>query len=174
MSSFIAIALITKTRGIRGEVSAVLLTDFPDRFAQLDRVLLYSDDLETWERLEGHWFHKDRVILKFEGIDSVESVSSLVGCEVRILEEDRVALPDDFFFDYELQQCEVYVQGEYLGQVVDVLSVADSGSNLIIALADGQELMLPFVKQFVAEVDLQNKRISINLLPGLLDTAHTP
>lgn len=174
MSSFIAIALITKTRGIRGEVSAVLLTDFPDRFAQLDRVLLYSDDFETWERLEGHWFHKDRVILKFEGIDSVESVSSLVGCEVRILEEDRVALPDDFFFDYELQQCEVYVQGEYLGQVVDVLSVAGSGSNLIIALADGQELMLPFVKQFVAEVDLQNKRISINLLPGLLDTAHTP
>jgi len=77
--SLVVIAHATRTRGLKGEVVADLLTDFPDRFQGLARLFAVAAGGEPWPiQLENHWFQKDRVVLKFAGYDTVEAASALV------------------------------------------------------------------------------------------------
>ena len=85
MTEFIAIALIVKARGIRGEVSAELLTDFPERFSSTNDVRVALPGAEYQEFIESARFHKGRVLLKFRGRERPEQVRELIGGEVQIL-----------------------------------------------------------------------------------------
>ena len=169
MKQFVSIAKITKTHGVRGEVTAILLTDFPDRFRQLRQVCLSSREESFWEEIERYRFHKNRVILKFQGRERPHEVQELVGCEVQIPESDRVELPDDTYFDSDLEGCEVFTEDQLLGEVLEILKSGGGSVNLVIATPDGQEFMVPLVKDFVKEIDLQNSRIRVDLPPGLLE-----
>ena len=76
--NFVTIAKISKTRGLRGEVVADILTDFPERFEILDKVFIVKPNGETLEAgLENFWFQKGRVILKFENFDKIENAETL-------------------------------------------------------------------------------------------------
>ena len=89
--SFIAIARIARTRGNRGEVLADLYTDYPDRFSELEEVWLeFSDGRKQCMVLEETWGHKGREVLKFEGIDTISSAETLIGCWVVIPAEKAV------------------------------------------------------------------------------------
>ena len=170
-SSFISIAKITKTRGVRGEVSAIVLTDFPDRFQDVDKVRLSSPDNESWETLERFRFHKDRVLLKFAGRDSIEEVADFAGCEVQVPESDRVSLPEDTFFDDQLEECRVVEEGKTLGKVDRVFRGGGESVNLVVTLEDTREIMIPFVGEFIERVDIGRREILVTLPDGLLDTA---
>ena len=125
---FVAIAKIVRTRGIRGEVVAEILTEFPDRFRFLDRVHLSRLGFTGWEVLEHHWFQKNRVILRFKGRKTPHEVEALVGCEVQVPESERIELPDDTFFDSDLLGCQVIQGQDSLGLVVDVSKQTSASS----------------------------------------------
>jgi len=92
----IVVARAVRTRGLKGEIVADLLTDFPDRFDRLSQFLAVSPDGQRKDvRLEGHWFQKGRIILKLIGYDSIESASSLVGFEFAVPASERVKLAED-------------------------------------------------------------------------------
>jgi len=167
LNQFVSIAKITKTHGVRGEVTAILLTDFPERFRQLREVRLVSVKGSFCEEIERYRFHKNRILLKFQGRERPQEVQELLGCEVQVPECDRVELPDDTYYDSDLEGCQIFAGDQLLGEVVELLKSGGSPVNLVIATPDGKEFMVPLVKEFVKEVDVQSARIWVELPPGL-------
>jgi 16S rRNA processing protein RimM len=79
-SELVVIARAVKPRGLKGEIVAELLTDFPERFEDVDELVVVSPRGErTTKRLEDYWFQNDRVVLKISGYDDVDTAKELVG-----------------------------------------------------------------------------------------------
>src|SRR6185503_17645765 len=98
-SDLVLIARAVKTHGLKGEVAAELLTDFPERFEDLDEVVLVSPGGEQKTvSIEEFWFQRDRVVLKIDGYDDVDAAKELIGYEFAVPESDRVELDTDEFY----------------------------------------------------------------------------
>ena len=97
-SELVIIARAVRPRGLKGEIVAELLTDFPDRFEDIEELVLVSPKGErTTKRLEDYWFQNDRVVLKLADYDDVEAAKELVGFELAVPESERVPLPTDHY-----------------------------------------------------------------------------
>ena len=168
-SELVIIARAVKTRGLKGEIVAELLTDFPDRFEDLEELILVSPSGErTIKRLENFWFQNDRVILKVAGYDDVDTAKELVGFEFAVPEQDRVPLPADHYYDWELEGCTVKVGSERIGIVNSVLKTG--GAEILVVIDDGgKERLIPLADSIVVEVDTAGKTIVIDPPEGLLD-----
>src|SRR5215471_68407 len=94
----IVVAHVVKVRGLRGEVVADLLTDFPDRFEQLTSLMaVAADGARRSLQIERRWFHGQRLVLKFAGFDRIEAAKELVGCDLAVPADERIELPADSF-----------------------------------------------------------------------------
>lgn len=171
MDPFVAVARIVKSRGIKGEVAAEILTDVPDRFACLAEVIVRVNERRFWERIERFWFHQSRVILKFEGRDSPEAVAGLIGGSVEVPEEQRAPLPGGLYYHSDLVGCRILESGEFRGEVTGILELGGAGANLVVNGRAGLEYMVPLVRDFVLNVDVARKEIRVKLPPGLLELA---
>ena len=166
----IVVAHVVKTRGLRGEVVADLLTDFPDRFEKLDRLIgIAPDQAQRSLQIEEQWFHGDRLVLKFAGFDRIEEAKELVGFELAVPSAERIQLPPDNFYEWELAGCRVEtIGGGYVGEVkgimrpggVELLTVVDS---------TGREILVPMVADICVEIDTEKKLIRIDPPEGLLE-----
>jgi 16S rRNA processing protein RimM len=165
----IAVARIVKTRGVRGEVAAHLLTDFPERFDGLEE-LIAVDAAGKRETLaiEKSWLHGGRVILKFAGYESPEAAQVLVGRELAVPEQDAVELEDDEFYDWQLIDCRVEtIDKREVGRVTEVLH---TGAAPVLVVKDGaREHLLPLAESICVEVDLEAKFIRVDPPEGLLE-----
>jgi 16S rRNA processing protein RimM len=165
----ISIARIARPQGIRGEVIADILTDFPDRFADLDEVTLRRDDKVFGPlKLEHHRFHKGRVLLKFAGYDDLDKADELRDASVVIGRDELVELEEDEYFLFDLEGCEVVtMEGRQLGVV---LKVEDFGAApLLVVQSEGKEILIPLTREICPEVDTESKKIVVNPPDGLLD-----
>jgi 16S rRNA processing protein RimM len=168
-SELVIFARAVKPRGLKGEIVAELLTDFPDRFEDLEELILVSPSGErTTKRLEDFWFQNDRVVLKVAGYDDVDAAKELVGVEFAVPESERVPLPADHYYDWELEGCTVKVGGESIGKVNSVLKTG--GAEILVVIDDsGKERLIPLADSIVVEVDAAGKTIVIDPPEGLLD-----
>src|SRR5256885_16947798 len=118
----IVVAHIAKVRGIRGEVVADLLTDFPDRFAGLTSLIAISPDATRRSlQIEEQWFHGERLVLKFAGFDRIEAAKELIGCDLAVPAHERVELPQDSFYEWGLIGCRAEtMSGGVLGHVIKI------------------------------------------------------
>ena len=168
-SDLVLIARAVKTHGLKGEVVAELLTDFPERFEDLDEVVLVSPDGEQKNvSIEDFWFQKDRVVLKLDGYDDVDAARSLIGYVFAVPESDRVQLEEDEFYDWELEGCTVKVGDESIGQV---RSVMKTGGTDVLVIGDeaGKERLVPLAAPIVVKIDPAAKTIVVDPPEGLLD-----
>lgn len=166
----VAIARIDRPRGLRGEVVAGILTDFPERFENLERVFALGEGATgpTELRLEKFWFQKGRVVLKFAGIDSIEEAELLRGAEICVPESETVGLEEDEYFDWELEGCRVEtMSGDKIGRVKGVFRAGEN-ENLIVA-DDKRDYLIPFAEAICTEVDVEKKLIRVDLPEGLLE-----
>jgi 16S rRNA processing protein RimM len=166
---FVTVAKVTKTQGRVGEVAAVLLTDFPERFAQRKRLFALSrgsDNTRRELRLEGHWFHKGQVVLKFLGVDSISQAEELLGCEIQVPLRERAVLEDDSVYLSDLKGCTLYDSGRRIGTVEDVQF--GSGEAPLLVVKGEKEFLVPFAVEFVGNVAIQEKRLDMKLPAGLL------
>ena len=170
MAEGIVIAHIARPWGRRGEVTADMLTDFPERFDNVSSVTLRRGATERSADLERHWFHKGRVVLKFAGIDTISDAEPLAGLDVVIPEQELHALPEgeDLYYDFDLVGCSVETAaGERVGDVERVLRTG--GGQLLSVRRSGREVLIPFVDEFCVEVDIAAKRVIVELPEGLLE-----
>ncbi len=165
----VAIARLSKPRGLRGEIVADVLTNFPERFDNLKLVLLVRPDGETAEiEIEKFWFQKNRIVLKFAGFDSIEEAETLRNCEICIAETEAVELEADEFFDWELEGCAVEtVEGERIGTVKELMRTG--GTEILVVTGESKEYLIPFAEAICTSVDIENKLIKIDAPEGLLD-----
>lgn len=167
----VAVARVVKTRGVRGEVVADLLTDFPERFTGLERLIAVTPSGERMTlELQEHWFHGGRIVLKFAGYDSPEAASVLVRYELAVPEADAVELEEDEFYDWQLVGCHVEtIDGVRIGRVGDVLHM---GAAPVLVISDEEserEHLVPFAETICVEVDLEQKLIRVDAPEGLLE-----
>lgn len=165
----ITIAYIARPQGIRGEVIADLLTDFPERFASLKtaQVKKASGDLLNLE-LESHRFHKGRILLKFAGYDTMDAAEDLRDARVVIVRDQLVKLPEDSYYEFDLIGCDVVMaSGEPVGSVTGVRHYG--AAPLLAVVGDEREHLIPLVSSICLEVDVANKRVVIDPPEGLLE-----
>ena len=166
----IIVARAVRARGLKGELVADLLTDFPERFERISRLLGIGPNGEHKElTLESHWFQNDRVVLKFLGYDSIESAKTLVGYELGLPEAERVQLSPGEFYDWELEGCSVEIEhGSAIGNVREVMRTG--GVELLVVEDDKRrEHLIPMAQSIVVEIDLSRRKILIDPPEGLLD-----
>ncbi|HZH91704.1 MAG TPA: ribosome maturation factor RimM [Pyrinomonadaceae bacterium] len=165
----IAVARVVKVRGVRGEVAAHLLTDFPERFDGLEE-LFAIDAAGARARLviENSWLHGGRVILKFAGYDSPEAAQALVGRELAVPEIDAVELEEGAYYDWQLTGCRVEtIDNREVGRVADVLH---TGAAPVLVVKDGKrENLIPLAASICVEIDTEAKLIRVDPPEGLLE-----
>jgi 16S rRNA processing protein RimM len=169
-ADLIIVARAVRTRGLKGEVIAEMLTDFPERFENVSELtgLGPSGERRQFE-LENHWFQNDRLVLKFSGYDSIEAAKALVGYEFGLPEAERVELAKDEFYDWELKGCLVEsTLGLAIGKVREVLRTGGV-ELLVVENEERREVFVPMVASIVIEIDVAQKKISIDPPEGLLD-----
>jgi 16S rRNA processing protein RimM len=166
----IIVARAVRTRGLKGELIADILTDFPERFERVSELTGVSPSGERKQlELENHWFQNDRMVLKFAGYDSIDSAKMLVGFELGVPEADRVELAEDEFYDWELEGCLVETKlGQAVGQVREVMRTGGV-ELLVVENEEHRETFVPMVASIVVEIDVAGKKILIDPPEGLLD-----
>jgi len=165
----IAVARVARPQGLRGEVVADLLTDFPDRFAALSELRAVRPggavDVLRLERVRPH---KRRVVLKFAGYDTVERPEELRGAQLKVRREELVALPEDFYYGFDLEGCEVMtVAGESLGRVAEVQR--HGAAELLAVRGGAREYLIPFALGICREINVAARRIVVDPPEGLLE-----
>jgi 16S rRNA processing protein RimM len=167
-AGWVTVAVLGKTRGNRGEITAFALSSKPERYQQLQEVSLFdaSGQLLRTAEVESAWFHSGTLIFKFRGIDSISEAETLARAEVRVPVSERTALDEGEFFDSDLIGCEVVDRrtGESLGHVTNL----DDGGGTGLLVVDGG-LLVPFARSICVEIDPPAKRIVVELPEGLKD-----
>jgi 16S rRNA processing protein RimM len=169
---FIAIACVLRPQGRKGEVLAEMLTDFPDRFASLQRAFL--DEPGNGPRavtVEHTWLHKGKVVLKFAGTDSIDDAEKLRGRYVLVPEEEKIALSAHQYYLSDLMGCQVVVESGGTRRVLGaVTEVQRTGGVDLLKVSDGtQEVLVPFAKAICKVIDPEARLIVIDPPEDLLD-----
>ena len=155
---------IGKPHGLAGEVYVVVISDDPRRFEP--GASLHHADGRTLT-VETHRTHRDRVLVKFSGVESREDATSLRGAVYVPSSETRTLEPGEFWHD-DLVGCTVVLaDATEVGTVSDVIA-APAQDLLEIETTAGTKLV-PLVKEIVTRIDLEARRIAIDPPDGLLD-----
>ncbi|HMO79941.1 MAG TPA: ribosome maturation factor RimM [Pyrinomonadaceae bacterium] len=169
MNDLVAIARIARPRGIKGEVVADLLTDFPERFEGLQSVIaVLLDGSRIDLEIERSWLSNGRIVFKFLSFDSNERAEALRGAEICVDETDAVELGDDEYYDWQLVGCDVHTAtNEAIGMVTGVLRTG--GTEILVVASSKKEYLIPFARTICTEVDIEGKNITIDPPEGLLE-----
>jgi 16S rRNA processing protein RimM len=168
-SDLIIVARAVRTRGLKGEIVAELLSDFPERFERISAVFAVGSGERKTLKLENHWFQNDRIVLKFAGYDDVEAAKSLIGFDFALPESERMKLSENEYYDWELEGCSVVIKdGPTLGIVRGILR---TGGVELLAVEDqsAREHLVPMVESFVIKIDISRREILIDPPEGLLE-----
>jgi 16S rRNA processing protein RimM len=162
-AGWVAVAILGKTRGNRGEITAFALSNKPERYQELREVFLFGSGERA--EVESTWFHNGVLIFKFRGVDTISDAERLAGVEVRIPISERVPLEENEFFQSDLMGCEVVDRrsGASLGRVT---AWEDGGGSGLLAVGD---LLIPFVRAICVEIDPNARKITVELPEGLKD-----
>ncbi len=169
MEDLLQVGIITTTHGVRGEVKVFPTTDDPARFKKLKNVLLDTGKEKLSLEIAGVKFFKDMVILKFKGIDNINDVEKYRKCALYVTRENAVALEENEYFIADLIDMEVVTdEEENLGTLVDVMQ---TGANdvYVVKTENGEEILIPAIRDCIRSVDVEKGQMCIHLLPGLRD-----
>ena len=163
------VGVITSTHGVRGEVKVFPTTDDPARFKKLKQVILDTGKEDMELEITGVKFFKNMVILKFKGIDDMDTANKYRQKSLYVTRENAVKLEKNEYFIADLIGLEVSSEeGEDLGFINDVLQ---TGANdvYVIKKTGEEDLLLPAIKDCVKEVDIEGGKMVVHVLPGLRD-----
>lgn len=169
----VTLARILRPRGLRGEVAAEILTDFPERLPKLREVWLADGrSAPRRVRVQRCWLTPSRggqAIFHFAEVDSIEAAKTLRGLEVQVPIEQRAQLDAGNYFVSDLVGCEVWEAGaaSALGSVRDV--EFPGGAPLLAIDTSEGEVLVPLASEFCVRIDVKAKRIDVILPEGLRD-----
>ena len=169
MEQFLRVGVISSTHGIRGEVKVYPTTDDPERFLDLDEVILDTGREHKILEIEGVKFFKNQVILKFKGYDNINDIEKYLKKDLLVDREHAVELGENENFSADLIDMEVVTdEGKVLGTLTDVI---ETGANDVYAVKtpEGKEILLPAIRDCILDVNVDEKRMTVHVMEGLLD-----
>ena len=169
MEQFLRVGVISSTHGIRGEVKVYPTTDDPERFLDLDEVILDTGREHKILEIEGVKFFKNQVILKFKGYDNINDIEKYLKKDLLVDREHAVELGENENFSADLIDMEVVTdEDKVLGTLTDVI---ETGANDVYAVKtpEGKEILLPAIRDCILDVNVDEKRMTVHVMEGLLD-----
>lgn len=163
---FLVIGRVIKPHGVRGEVKVEVHTELPERFSWLEHV--YVGDHEPMAvPVEKVRFHKSWVILKLAGYNDRNEAEKLRAQWLHVPEDEALPLEEGEYYLYQVIGCNVISdEGQVLGKVTEVIET--KANNVFVVEGPIGELLLPDIDEVIKEVDLENGRVLVHLIPGLL------
>jgi len=169
----VTLARILRPRGLRGEVVAEILTDFPERLPKLREVWLADGrSAPRRVRVQRCWLSPrggGQAVFHFADSNCMEDAERLRGLEVQVPIEQRAQLAAGNYFVSDLIGCVVWEAGasSALGSVRDV--EFPGGAPLLAIDTNKGEVLVPLAAEFCTHIDVKAKRIEVSLPEGLLD-----
>jgi 16S rRNA processing protein RimM len=201
-SGWVPLAILLRPQGRRGELLAEPLSDLPDIFAVNRELVLSAPNTTTPApnsspiRIEEHWFptgkNAGRVVLKLSGCDSISDAEALAGKQLLLAAGQLPTLDPDTFFVGDLVGCTLFNADQPIGTIVDVefatapdgrTRLEDAAPLLAVQLtptspadpvASQEPTLIPFVRAWLDNVDIPNRRITMHLPEGLLTSLDIP
>lgn len=168
MEEYFEIGQIVNTSGLKGVIKVKPFTDDITKFNNLKTIyMLVKKELKEF-KIEDVRFNKNMVFLKLEGINTVEEAESYRNLYLKIKRDKNEKLEENSYYIVDIIGSKVYTDlQEELGEIVDVFS---TGSNDVYVVKDnlGKQILLPAIKDVIKNVDIQNKKIIVHLLEGLI------
>ena len=162
------IGQIVNTFGIKGMVKVKPFTDDIKRFDELKTVYVEKNSNQTEYEIEEVKYHKGMVLIKFKGIDKVEQAEMLRNSYLTVSRDSVEELEEGRYYIVDLLGLEVYTDEQILlGTLEDIFN---TGSNDIYVVKDkqGKQILLPAIQDVIKQIDIENKKIIVHLLPGLI------
>ena len=169
MEEYLRVGVIANTHGVRGEVKIFATTDDIRRFKKLKKCIIDTGRERIDVEVESCKFFKQTPILKFKSIDQLNDVERFKGKDLLVHRDHAVKLEKNEFFIVDLIGLNVETdEGMELGILTDVLQ---TGANdvFVVKMSDGNEVLIPYIEQCVPEIHPETGKVTVHLLPGLLD-----
>jgi 16S rRNA processing protein RimM len=177
---FVTLARVKKTQGRKGEVAVEVHSDVPGRFAEGMKLLALPGVAETAGRIAGDekrrelevedlWPHKDFLVMKFRGVDSISDAEALVGCELQVPRSQRAELGAGWNYVSDLAGCAVFDHGREIGRIADVQFGAGEAPLLDVADGAGRKFEVPFAEAYLEAVDIARREVRMKLPQGMLE-----
>lgn len=169
MAQFFNVGKIVNTHGIRGELKVMPLTDFPEeRFAKGSKLVIDTEKDIIPVVVDSARYHKNMYVVKLEGYGNINEVEKYKGSMLKVSEEYQTELPDHEFYFHQIVGCDVITdEGEELGKVKEILT---PGANdvWVVKMKNGKEVLLPYIDEVVLHVDINNKKVTVHVMEGLI------
>lgn len=168
-NNYLRVGVIANTHGIKGEVKVYPTTDDINRFDNLKEAILDTGKDYINLKIQGVKYFKNMVIVKFKGIDNINDIEKYKGKYLLVTRENAVPLEENEYYIADLIDMEVYDEnGDKLGVLYDVMQ---TGANdvYVIRLDSGKELLLPNIDQCILEVNVEDKKMKVHILEGLME-----
>jgi 16S rRNA processing protein RimM len=165
---YLIVGTITSPHGVKGEVKVYPQTDDVTRFKKCKELYLNTGKEYKLLHVVSVKYSGQFVILKFEEFNSMNEVEGLRKKELLVDRAHAVKLKKDEYFIADLIGLNVYAGERFVGKIKDVI---ETGANdvYVIEKEDGKELLLPAIKDCILNVDMENERMEVYILPGLED-----
>jgi 16S rRNA processing protein rimM len=162
---------IVNTHSLKGEVKVISSTDFEEqRFEKGTELLITRGNQVVKEvTVESYRTHRNNLLVKFVGIDSIEEAEKLKNLQIKIDSENIGELEENEYYFHEIIGCEVFDEnGKSLGEISEILT---PGANdvWVIKTQNGKEILIPYIEDVVKKIDVENKKIDIEVMEGLID-----
>ena len=162
---------IVNTHSLKGEVKVISSTDFEEeRFKKGSKLLITrGNQLIREVVVQSYRNHKNFLLVKFEGIDSVEEAEKLKNLQIKIDSDEVGELEENEFYFHEIIGCQVFDENDRnLGEIIGILT---PGANdvWVIKGEEGKEILIPYIEDVVKQIDITNKKVNIEVMEGLMD-----
>ena len=170
MTDRFQVGVIASTHGLQGEVNVFPTTEDPSRFKKLKKVTLHTQRGEEIELdVVSARFFKKFVIVKFKQFDNINDVEKFRGCELTIDRKDALKLNPGEYYCADLIGLKIVDEdGTELGTLSEILQ---TGANDVYEMTrgdNGEKVYIPAIKDCVKDINVEEGRITIHVMPGLL------
>ena len=168
MTKYLEIGQIVNTFGIKGMVKVKPFTDNIERFNNLEKIYIKNKSGQTEYKIQEVKYHKNMVLIKFEGIENPEQADLLRNSYLIVDRETEEPLEAGRYYIVDMIGLDVFTDdNEYLGKLEDIYN---TGSNDIYVVKNklGKQVLLPAIEDVIKNIDMDNKKVIVHLIPGLV------
>ena len=168
MTKYLEIGQIVNTFGIKGMVKVKPFTDNIERFNNLEKIYIKNKSGQTEYKIQEVKYHKNMVLIKFEGIENPEQADLLRNSYLIVDRETEEPLEAGRYYIVDMIGLDVFTDdNEYLGKLEDIYN---TGSNDIYVVKNelGKQVLLPAIEDVIKNIDMDSKKVIVHLIPGLV------
>jgi 16S rRNA processing protein RimM len=159
--------VVIGVHGLRGDLKVRPLSGDSTSLDSVKEVTLRGTNTNSLHKVQKASRHKENLLIRLEGIDSIESAETFIGCEVLISHNDLVALPEDEFYWFQLEGLRVDdSQHGDLGRIIEIFTTP--AHDILVVRGPRGEVLIPVVDAFILSIDEDAKVMHVDLPEGLV------